>query len=214
MKKIKKILSVVSASVLCALPTANATVANATETLNTYRMYVDVKENSGISSCTVATRYVDNMTFIEEQIGNLGGKVSSARLGGRGIGDGTKNQYVECYYKASGNLALSGTLFTMKYISNNTYKENESMFEVYLENSAGTKLSDDLVSCTAVLVGDANNNGIVDISDAVLIKQFLANPSEYPLGNVRAADANNDGVITDEDATLIQQYLANLIKHF
>lgn len=213
MKKFKKILSTISAAVLCAIPMVNGVTANAADYLNTYRVYVDVKENSGICECMIATRYVDNMTFKEEQIGDLGGEVSSAKLG-NGIGDGTTNQYVECYYETFGNLAKSGTLFTMKYISKNTYEENESTFEIIPKNSNGVKLSPDLVTRTAVLVGDANGDGVIRLNDAIWIKQFVGNPSQYPLPNARGADVNNDGVINDEDALLIQQYCINLIKYF
>lgn len=206
MKKLKKILSAVSAGLLCALPLVNGAAANAAEKLNTYRVYVDVKENSGVCKCTVASLYAfENMRFKETQIGDLGGEISNATVG---------NQYVECYYTTPGNLARSGTLFTMKYISKNTYEENERTFDIYPENSNGVKLSSDLVSRTAVLVGDANGDGVVMLNDAICIKQFVGNPENYPLTNVRAADANGDGVITDEDAELIQNYTLYLIEHF
>lgn len=206
MKKLKKILSAITAAVLCAAPMANGAVVNAAEEQNTYRVYVDVKENSGVRKCTVASLYVaENMRFKEVQIGDLGGEVSS---------ETAANQYVECYYTASGSLARSGTLFTMKYISKNTYEENERNFDISLRDSNGLKLSSDLVSHTAVLVGDANGDGVVMLNDAVFIKQFIGNPTNYPLPNIRAADVNGDGVITDEDATMIQQYCIHLIKHF
>lgn len=213
MKKFKKILSAVSAAVLCSLPMMNIAAVDAAESFNTYRVYIDVKENSGISKCTIATCYADNMSFKEEQIGNLGGKVSSTKIGS-GLGDGTMNQYVECDYETSGNLASSGTIFTMKYISNNTYEENEISFDFYPKNSNGEKLNENAVSRTAVLVGDVNNDGVVLLNDAICINQFVGNPEKYPLKNARAADVNNDGVITEEDATLIQKYCIHLIKYF
>ena len=209
MKKFRKILSAVSAAVLCALPLINCAAVNAaseSEKINTYRVYVDVKENSGVCKCIVSSLYDgDNMCFQETKIGDLGGEVSNTSVG---------NQYVECYYTASGNLAQAGTLFTMKYISKNTYEENEKDFKIYSENSNGVKLSSDLISRTAVLVGDADGDGRVFLNDVVCIEQFIGNPENYPLTNVRAADVNNDGVITDEDALLIQKYNINLIKHF
>ena len=209
MKKFRKILSAVSAAVLCALPLINCAAVNAaseSEKINTYRVYVDVKENSGVCKCIVSSLYDgDNMRFQETKIGDLGGEVSNTSVG---------NQYVECYYTASGNLARAGTLFTMKYISSNTYEETEKDFKIYSENSNGVKLSSDLISRTAVLVGDADGDGRVFLNDVVCIEQFIGNPENYPLTNVRAADVNNDGVITDEDALLIQKYNINLIKHF
>ncbi|WP_028516392.1 dockerin type I domain-containing protein [Ruminococcus flavefaciens] len=64
--------------------------------------------------------------------------------------------------------------------------------------------------------GDSNNDGIVDMSDIVLIMQSLANPSKYGIngtdenhiteaGNLRA-DIDGNGV-TNMDALTIQKYL-------
>ena len=59
--------------------------------------------------------------------------------------------------------------------------------------------------------GDANCNGIVDISDAVLIMQSIANPSKYKLTDQgrENADIDNDG-ITSGDALAIQKKLLKL----
>lgn len=70
------------------------------------------------------------------------------------------------------------------------------------------------------LYGDANYDEQVDLSDAVLIMQSLANPNKYGLGvekgitatGVANADVYNNGDgITSQDALSIQRYLLNLI---
>ena len=73
-------------------------------------------------------------------------------------------------------------------------------------------------SLSVTLVGDSNNDGQVDLSDAVMIMQALANPNKYGIGGTDEhaitnqgwvnADCNgkNDGVST-EDALAIQMYL-------
>ena len=64
------------------------------------------------------------------------------------------------------------------------------------------------------LAGDANGNGTVDMSDAVLIMQSLANPSKFSIpekGRV-LADAYKPGTgVTNQDALSIQKYLLGLI---
>ena len=72
--------------------------------------------------------------------------------------------------------------------------------------------------------GDANNDGQVDLSDAVIIMQSLANPNKFGIKGsdnhhiteVGYANAdvtgNNDGVTT-EDALAIQKYLLGLVKN-
>ena len=72
--------------------------------------------------------------------------------------------------------------------------------------------------------GDANLDGRVDISDAVLVMQSLANPSKYgesgtdknhltAEGKINADVVGNDG-ITNLDALEIQKYTLRLIEEF
>ena len=58
------------------------------------------------------------------------------------------------------------------------------------------------------LLGDADGDGKISISDATIIQKYIA---EYPVTNkftVAAADVNESGTITIIDATCIQKYLA------
>ena len=53
--------------------------------------------------------------------------------------------------------------------------------------------------------GDANNNGVVKMNDAVLIMQNVANPDEYKMTD---ADVHNTGDgITNMDALSVQKML-------
>ena len=56
-----------------------------------------------------------------------------------------------------------------------------------------------------IIYGDANGDGVVDLTDASLIQQYLAG---YDVTVETSADANGDGVVDLTDASLIQQYLA------
>lgn len=66
----------------------------------------------------------------------------------------------------------------------------------------------------AVLYGDANCDGVVDISDAVIIMQSISNPSKYKLTEEGRKNADvtgkNDGV-TNNDALAIQKLMLKLI---
>ena len=66
-----------------------------------------------------------------------------------------------------------------------------------------------------ILYGDANVDGKVNISDAVLIMQSISNPSEYKIdsaqGIINADTVGHDG-ITNTDALAIQCIEAKLIK--
>lgn len=64
--------------------------------------------------------------------------------------------------------------------------------------------------------GDANLDGNVDISDAVLIMQSISNPSKYQLSSAAKTlsdvTGNSDGV-TNKDALAIQRYLLKLVDN-
>ena len=71
--------------------------------------------------------------------------------------------------------------------------------------------------------GDANGDGEVDMSDAVLIMQALANPNKYgldgtapvhlTLNNLKYSDVEGEGNgLTANDALQIQKYLLGQIK--
>ena len=73
------------------------------------------------------------------------------------------------------------------------------------------------------LAGDANCDGAVDLADAVLIMQSLANPNKYGLNGssdrhiTEQGTANGDvegggNGITSNDALAIQRYLLNLVR--
>ena len=73
-----------------------------------------------------------------------------------------------------------------------------------------------------ILWGDANCNGDVDLSDAVLIMQYLSNPSKYgengsdkghmtAQGKINADVAGKGDGVTNLDALAIQRYQLKLI---
>lgn len=65
-----------------------------------------------------------------------------------------------------------------------------------------------------ILAGDANGDGGVDMADAIIITQYLANQEKYPLteDQLKCADVYKDGVIDEKDADTIQRYLSGLEK--
>ena len=76
------------------------------------------------------------------------------------------------------------------------------------------------------IYGDANDDRAVDMADAVLIMQSLANPNKYGLNgtdqnhitdfglinaDVSRGENNTPNGVTNEDAVLIQYYLLGLV---
>lgn len=62
------------------------------------------------------------------------------------------------------------------------------------------------------VVGDANQDTVVDVSDATFIQLSIANYEDVE--NIIAADVNDDGYVDIKDSTLIQKRLAGVIEKF
>ena len=71
-------------------------------------------------------------------------------------------------------------------------------------------------------LGDVNTDGVLNMADAVLIMQALANPDKYGIGLTAGislrGEANGDvdqsGDVTNLDALMIQQYLLGIVTKF
>ena len=76
-------------------------------------------------------------------------------------------------------------------------------------NAAGSSANN------STLYGDANTDGVVDISDAVLIAQYVKNPGKTYIskqGLVNADVFNVGSGVTIDDANTIKKYLIDLIS--
>ena len=72
-------------------------------------------------------------------------------------------------------------------------------------------------SVTAKTLGDANCDGSVDISDAVLIKCYLIDNNKYPMSEQGVANSDVQGSgngVNAQDAVAVQKYVIGIIKNF
>ncbi len=63
---------------------------------------------------------------------------------------------------------------------------------------------------TAILLGDADGDDDISISDATVIQRYLARYVTLTDDQLTAADADSDGTVDISDATMIQRWLAKL----
>ncbi len=216
MKKFKKILSAVSAALLCSLPMVNGVAANAAgkEKYDTYMVFCDVKANSGVKFCNMIL-YHNSEDQAQAMHGNLGNGDLDTYITERV--DGTISYAT--HYNAKGALAAQGTVFKVKVITEPKAPGEKIPFEVTDPSAFDvnyTFLGEGVATKTIVMIGDVNGDERVNLSDAVLIEQHLTNPKNYPLEKeqFRAADVNYDGIVNKEDSILIQNYELGSITNF
>lgn len=217
MKKFKKILSAVSAAVLCALPMINGVSVNAASNeegyQNTFVMYHIVR-NSKIAYFDCIINY--NPMFIAEP------SMKTALCGTNSFNSihYTTSHKIQTTYSGSA-FGKEGIAATTKFLGDlsvsikNIY-DLISCDNVAIKNANGNSMAKTALDYEIYLLGDVNQDNCVEIADATLILQYLTNPIDYELTNegMIAADVNLDGVIDKSDALLIQQYDAGIIKHF
>ena len=63
---------------------------------------------------------------------------------------------------------------------------------------------------STVKIGDINNDGVVNITDATMIQKQLVNLLEFTKEQKAAADTNGDGIVNITDATNIQKSIVQI----
>ena len=79
---------------------------------------------------------------------------------------------------------------------------------------ATTSPADTTEPVEPVIKGDVNNDGSVDILDAILIQKYAGEKIQLTDEQIHIADVNNDGNADTLDAILIQEYAAGIITEF
>lgn len=115
---------------------------------------------------------------------------------------------IKISFSESGSASTSVTLrFKAKSGGNTTVK----FCEIYYAGEGGCdrEISDITVpvNITPTVMGDANNDGIVDITDLICVKKYISGIAcEIKL---KAADLNGDGAVNAEDIIRLKQLLVN-----
>ena len=110
--------------------------------------------------------------------------------------DGTKCKVLRC--------EDDGTLTDM----NAVYEDGRLIF-------ATDRFSLYIVAQIADLIyGDANDDGIADLNDAILAAQIDVNNGKTQNGNIKKIDVNGDGKVTVHDALLIVRFVLGIVDKF
>lgn len=110
-------------------------------------------------------------------------------------GDGKSPENVPLYHF----LTLAGNLYYIlkNHFNYNVFNELKAMDSYYTERKDG------------VLLGDADGDGEITISDATMIQKYIADYNMPDNFQITACDVNGDGSVNIYDVTEIQRFLAD-----
>ncbi len=215
MKKFKKILSAVSAAVLCAMPMINGAAANAADSskMKTYVIY-NVATRSDIAYFDFTLDYKSDV-IAEKSVATDLCNWNFFYSIDRTAFDQVRTMFDGNGYSIGDVGILTSTKFIVPMDTKSVY-DKVTYSNAVVRNANGITLAPTSIIMDEILLGDANQDKSVDIADATLILQYLTNPIDYKLTDkgMLAADVNLDGVVDKSDSLLIQQYDAGVVKHF
>jgi glycosyl hydrolase family 26 len=214
MKKIKRILSAVSAAVLCAMPMVNGVTVNAASSsqMKTYVVY-NVATRSDIAYFDFALNYESDVTAEESMSTSLLSKGYFSSINKKSSYK-LQNTYNGPAIGSTGKVA--STKFIVPMNTESIY-DKVTYSDAVIRNANGVTLSSTSIIMDEVLLGDVNLDGVVNKDDSDLILGYLTDRDQYHITEkgFEAADVYNRGDgVSGSDAYTIQQYIAGQISHF
>ena len=99
---------------------------------------------------------------------------------------------------------------------------NEISYNATIRNSNNNNIDPNSITMTSVLMGDVNQDGVVDTTDVSVLDKYLLSNIQFPLSEKAILAANvindydNDGnpKIQLKDALAITKYCNGVIEHF
>ena len=122
----------------------------------------------------------------------------------------TANGNSYCYMRIRSNESSGETITFKVYVKDIDREVNveDYSMEFLLLDVKGLPSSPVVLDFIPYIPGDADGDGVVDLTDAVAIFEFYMN-GEYPNFAEIAADFDGDGVVDLTDAVLIFEYYMN-----
>ena len=111
------------------------------------------------------------------------------------------------FYYSGSNISNSGELFTCRYNAN--INESKSKFEDSINISNPNNLQ-----YTIAVLGDLDNNGIIDQTDKDMLQNYLLNLITLNSQQLLAADTNCDGSVDMSDCINLIYYINKYIDSF
>ncbi len=221
MKKSKKIIAAMSAATMALTSLAITPFSASAATKNyydTYRIYVDLAPTSGMQqSYIVITHRRDIVSLDREVHGNVAGNIRNYGS----AGDTWANAVH--YFDAASDVTDGGTLYRQNFCTNyditnfNTIEDLNEIIHINInetKNASGNIITPNPVTVSAVLVGDINNDKVVNWLDVTALNNHLSGKTVLTKNPLRSADTNNDGYVNNADLSMLIDYASGNIQNF
>ena len=215
MKKFKRVLAAITTVTVSAVSFCSIFTASADTTqLKTFRIFHKITANSDIAFFDYTINYSSIVTATPS--------IKTILLE-NGYFTSSNNGKVQTTYMGS-PISTNGIIATTDFYTPMSVTSifNEISYNATIRNSNNNNIDPNSITMTSVLMGDVNQDGIVNKADVNALNKYLLNSDAYPLpekgllaANVKF-DFDNDGnpIINSIDSALIINYCNGIIEHF
>ena len=215
MKKFKRVLAAITTVAVSAVSFCSMFTASADTTqLKTFRIYHKVTANSDIAFFDYTINYSSIVTATPS--------IKTILLDD-GYFTSSNNGKVQATYMGS-PISTNGIIATTDFYTPMSVTSifNEISYNATIRNSNNNNIDPNSITMTSVLMGDVNQDGVVDTTDVRELNNYLMSDIQFPLSEKAILAANvindydNDGnpKIESKDAFAITKYCLGVIEHF
>ena len=215
MKKFKRVLAAITTVTVSAVSFCSIFTASADTTqLKTFRIFHKITANSDIAFFDYTINYSSIVTATPS--------IKTILLE-NGYFTSSNNGKVQTTYMGS-PISTNGIIATTDFYTPMSVTSifNEISYNATIRNSNNNNIDPNSITMTSVLMGDVNQDGVVNAEDISALNKYLLSPISFPLSEKGLLAANvkfdfdNDGnpIINSIDSALIINYCNGIIEHF
>ena len=215
MKKFKRFLAAITTATVSAVSFCSIFTASADTTqLKTFRIFHKITANSDIAFFDYTINYSSIVTDTPS--------IKTILLD-NGYFTSSNNGKVQTTYMGS-PISTNGIIATTDFYTPMSVSSifNEISYNATIRNSNNNNIDPNSITMTSVLMGDVNQDGVVDTTDVSDLNKYIMSHTQFPLSEkgILAAnvinDYDNDGnpISNSIDSALIINYCNGIIEHF
>ena len=180
-----------------------------TDAGSTIRVTIDIQNNPGIIGALLTISYDPALTLINAEAGSAWGSLSFTKP------NVFSNSCNFVWDGVSGADYNNGTILVLTFEVPDDVDPG-TVYGISASYTYGNMLNEDLEavnleiesgSITVInLIGDVNDDGVVDVADVIVLRRYLAGGYDVEIDE-DAADMDEDGNITVADLVLLRRYL-------